>query len=298
MEQGRHPLRAADAMRVKALSFSDRSLIAVRAILRFASPASPGVNVLGIEVGCRRRTCFLATRFGGHPAEHHRSAHQRSRLTASGPPTAGSSSWLLLGGCRYAALARSRPNGGLHCETTRGSGGRARSLGTYPADQLALLIASADKADKRTRSIIELHFSAALLEYASDLQVGRFLPRKVDPNFFVQERSIDQVAALKEVASAPSIEQFFLSWEPRAPEYRALKAALADYRALAVAGGWPSVPLGDPLKPGMSDERVKALRARLAVTGAGLAQGGAGRGACLRRRIGRRRQGFPVPPRA
>src|SRR3954453_19589222 len=34
----------------------------------------------------------------------------------------------------------------------------------YPADQLALLIASADKADKRTRSVIELHFSAALLE--------------------------------------------------------------------------------------------------------------------------------------
>jgi murein L,D-transpeptidase YcbB/YkuD len=137
----------------------------------------------------------------------------------------------------------------------------------YPADQLALLIASADKADKRTRSVIELHFSAALLEYASDLQVGRFLPRKVDPNFFVQERSIDQLAALRKLAASSSLDQFFNAWQPSAPEYAALKSALADYRALAAAGGWPSVPLGNPLKPGMGDNRVAALRARLAVTG-------------------------------
>ena len=144
----------------------------------------------------------------------------------------------------------------------------------YPADQLAILIASADEADKRSRSIIELHFSAALLEYSSDLQVGRFLPRKVDPNFFVQERSIDQLAALKQLAASSSIEQFFLAWQPHASEYAALKAALSDYRALAAAGGWPSVPLGDALKPGMSDERVTALRARLAVTGEATVQAG------------------------
>jgi murein L,D-transpeptidase YcbB/YkuD len=43
---------------------------------------------------------------------------------------------------------------------------------------------------------------------------------------------------------------------------------LADYRAIAASGGWPSVPLGEALKPGMSDDRVPALRARLAVTDA------------------------------
>jgi murein L,D-transpeptidase YcbB/YkuD len=255
-------------MRVKALSFPDRSLIAaeaVRAILRFAfllllvsmfsasrsAAAEPVFSPRDLAV-IRLNIIDLLTNDPDLPLPVRQ---RQAALLGYYSEDAGTLLWL--GADRTADfIAR-----------LRGAAADGLDPSSYPADQLALLIASADKADKRTRSIIELHFSAALLEYASDLQVGRFLPRKVDPNFFVQERSIDQVAALKQVASAPSIEQFFLSWEPSAPEYRALKAALSDYRALAVAGGWPSVPLGDPLKPGMSDERVKALRARLAVTG-------------------------------
>jgi L,D-transpeptidase YcbB len=137
---------------------------------------------------------------------------------------------------------------------------------SYPADRLALLMAAAADGDIRAKSIVELHFSAAFLEYASDIRVGRFLPHKVDPNFFVQERTIDQRAALRSLASAPSVEAFFAAWQPQAPEYAALKTTLAEYRAVVASGGWPSVPLGDTIKPGMSDERIPALRARLAVT--------------------------------
>jgi murein L,D-transpeptidase YcbB/YkuD len=111
----------------------------------------------------------------------------------------------------------------------------------YPADQLAKLMAAASETNSRGRAIIELHYSAAFLQYASDLQVGRFLPRKVDPDFFQEGRAIDQVAALDGVGAAPDLDRFFLSWQPQAPEYADLRAALADYRALAqrrwLAGG-------------------------------------------------------------
>ncbi len=137
---------------------------------------------------------------------------------------------------------------------------------SYPADQLDKLNAAAAETNSRGKAIVELHFSAAFLQYASDLQVGRLLPHKVDPDFFQEERTIDPLAALTGVAAAPSLDRFFLAWQPSAPEYAGLRAALADYRALAAAGGWPTVPLGDALKPGMSDPRVPALRARLAVT--------------------------------
>lgn len=136
----------------------------------------------------------------------------------------------------------------------------------YPAEQLAKLMAAADATNSRGRAIIELHFSAAFLQYASDLQVGRVLPHKVDPDFFQEGRSIDQLAALAGVGAAPNLDRFFLAWQPQAPGYADLRAALADYRALAAAGGWPTVPLGESIKPGMSDPRVPALRARLAVT--------------------------------
>jgi L,D-transpeptidase YcbB len=137
---------------------------------------------------------------------------------------------------------------------------------SYPADQLEQLNAAVGATNSLGRAIVELHFSAAFLQYASDLQVGRFLPHKVDPDFFQEGRSIDQLAALQGLAAAPNLDQFFIAWQPPAPEYADLRAALADYRALAGAGGWPGVSLGDTIKPGMSDPRVPALRARLAVT--------------------------------
>jgi murein L,D-transpeptidase YcbB/YkuD len=148
----------------------------------------------------------------------------------------------------------------------RGADGDGLDPAAYPADRLGLLMASAAGGDIRAQSIVELHFSAAFLEYASDIRVGRFLPHKIDPNFFAEARTIDQDAALKGLAAAPSVDAFFDAWQPRAPEYADLKATLADYRAIAAGGGWPQVPLGETLKPGMSDERVPVLRARLAVT--------------------------------
>ncbi|MCB1487409.1 MAG: L,D-transpeptidase family protein [Bauldia sp.] len=137
---------------------------------------------------------------------------------------------------------------------------------SYPIEQLVRLSEAVPVTDARGRAIIELHFSAAFLEYASDLKVGRFLPRKVDPDFFLQKREINQVAALDQLAAAKNLDHFFISWQPSIPEYAALRVALSDYRALLANGGWPTVPLGDTLKPGMSDPRVPALRARLAVT--------------------------------
>jgi murein L,D-transpeptidase YcbB/YkuD len=47
----------------------------------------------------------------------------------------------------------------------------------------------------------------------------------------------------------------------------ALKSALAQYRAIASAGGWPAVPDGPALRQGSSGSAVARLRQRLAVTG-------------------------------
>jgi murein L,D-transpeptidase YcbB/YkuD len=136
----------------------------------------------------------------------------------------------------------------------------------YPGKALAEVDQESPTLGMRELGIAELYFSAAFLQYTSDLRVGRVLPRKVDPDFFLQSRTIDELAALKSLAKASSLETFFAAWEPRHPLYRALHKALAQYRALAAKGGWGSVPLGPSLHPGQSDARVPAIRARLAVT--------------------------------
>jgi murein L,D-transpeptidase YcbB/YkuD len=53
---------------------------------------------------------------------------------------------------------------------------------------------------------------------------------------------------------------------PRVFLYDRFKTALAEYRAIQANGGWASVPSGPTLRPGMTDERVPALAARLTVT--------------------------------
>ena len=55
---------------------------------------------------------------------------------------------------------------------------------------------------------------------------------------------------------------------PNHQAYTSLKKALNDYRKLSgTGGGWSKVPQGPSLKPGMQDDRVKALRNRLLATG-------------------------------
>ncbi len=54
---------------------------------------------------------------------------------------------------------------------------------------------------------------------------------------------------------------------PQHPDYLALRQGLARYRQMAARGGWPRVPAGPGLKPGMSGERVAALKARLRASG-------------------------------
>jgi murein L,D-transpeptidase YcbB/YkuD len=136
----------------------------------------------------------------------------------------------------------------------------------YPSKQLATLAATGSSTDKRGLAIIELYFSSAFLEYASNLKVGRFLPNKIDPNFFIESRTIDQPSALKDLAQTDSIDRFFDAWQPPSQRYAALRSVLAKYRALAAKGGWRTVPLGESIRPGMTDPRIPAIRARLSIT--------------------------------
>lgn len=136
----------------------------------------------------------------------------------------------------------------------------------YPASQLADLWAALPQADQRSQAIIELHMASAFLQYVSDLKVGRVLPARVDPDFFLAERQIDQVDALNGLSQSPDTNAYIDMWQPTAPDYANLRVALSSYRQLEARGGWPRVAMGETLKPGMTDARIVALRTRIDVT--------------------------------
>src|SRR5262249_28657941 len=101
------------------------------------------------------------------------------------------------------------------------------------------------------------------------LRFGKVDPVALNPNWNSKQDLMgrDPAVTIQNAIDAPSIRDFADAAIPRVFLYQRIKAALAQYRALAAAGGWPALPSGPTLKPGMSDARVPKLAERLAITG-------------------------------
>jgi murein L,D-transpeptidase YcbB/YkuD len=114
---------------------------------------------------------------------------------------------------------------------------------------------------------IDLRLTDAFLRFAADLYNGAVNPDLIYSDCRYNLPETDLAAALESAVTGGHVRQALAALAPPHAGYRALKAALAQYRALAARGGWPEVPAGPSLKPGDRGERVAALRARLEASG-------------------------------
>jgi murein L,D-transpeptidase YcbB/YkuD len=133
----------------------------------------------------------------------------------------------------------------------------------YPTEHLERLSGIAGFGGPRSIAQVELYFSAILLRFARDLKVGRFLPTKIDPKLYWQEKRIDPLRALMLFARARDTGTFISQWQPGIADYANLKALLAAYRRIEAAGGWPAVPHVDAIRPGEQSPVVATIHARL-----------------------------------
>ena len=108
----------------------------------------------------------------------------------------------------------------------------------------------------------------ALIRYGYHLHFGKIDAASLDPDWNLTRRlqNVEPVKVLEQAVAAADLEEFLATrLEPDVPFYTRLRAALARYREIAAAGGWPAVPEGPTLRPGDSDPRIAALRKRLSV---------------------------------
>lgn len=99
-----------------------------------------------------------------------------------------------------------------------------------------------------------------------------------DWSFEREFRSDDPAQALAEVLSSGNLAAELEALPIQHPAYSRMMAALAEYRGIQDAGGWPRIGDGPTLKVGDQDARVATLRTRLEVTG-DFPPAGSGRGA-------------------
>jgi murein L,D-transpeptidase YcbB/YkuD len=101
------------------------------------------------------------------------------------------------------------------------------------------------------------------------LYLGKVDPEKLSSQWNFASRPVDEergFAALTRALDSGQVRETFQRARPQHVWYQRGRERLKEYRALAAAGGWPTIPDGPTLKPGMSDPRVAAMRTRLQVT--------------------------------
>jgi murein L,D-transpeptidase YcbB/YkuD len=138
----------------------------------------------------------------------------------------------------------------------------AASEGLRPSDYLTPdLDPAGAKGDPLKMAALETAFSGAALRYASHIYNGRIRPQSVSENFDIAPKKLDEAALLVQLATSPDPVSVLTALEPIHAEFRALKAALATFEDKTADRPAP-IETGPSLKPGMSDPRVPALRAR------------------------------------
>jgi murein L,D-transpeptidase YcbB/YkuD len=133
------------------------------------------------------------------------------------------------------------------------------------------------RAELRTAKTLPDAEQAALEILATDammlglyhLYLGKVDPEKLSSQWNFESRPVDVergFAAITQALASGQVRQTFDRARPQHVWYQRGRERLREYRGLAAVGGWPTIPDGPTIKPGMSDPRVPVLRSRLQFT--------------------------------
>ena len=115
----------------------------------------------------------------------------------------------------------------------------------------------------------EIKLSMAVITYAHHASVGRVHWSRVSADISYDQKPPEPADVLAKMVEAKDIAAALDSYEPQMPQYNALKAKLAEYRAGKTETGKAADCGGPAPKVGAQDDRVPQLRDRLGVPGDG-----------------------------
>jgi murein L,D-transpeptidase YcbB/YkuD len=144
----------------------------------------------------------------------------------------------------------------------------AQLYGLDPDDYALPGLALAYPDDVKLRAEVDVAFSRAVALFVTHLASGRMRPAEISRIITLEPQRPEVGDALARLSRTAGVAAALHRYEPAHPQYRALKAALAELRAANDDTTRVVVPEGALLRPGKRDARVPALRARLGLAGA------------------------------
>jgi len=111
---------------------------------------------------------------------------------------------------------------------------------------------------------LDVSLTGTYFLWASDYYRGVVVPAEhQEIEWDVKQNKVRLDRALMVVLGEKKSKYPYANFSPVHPEYSRLKKALADYRKIQKAGGWPLITASPKLKPGQSSAVVPAIRKRL-----------------------------------
>jgi murein L,D-transpeptidase YcbB/YkuD len=145
--------------------------------------------------------------------------------------------------------------------------------GLTPADyHLATLERLVGRVDRTPLDTAQLDLLAtdAYTELTYHLYFGKVDPVSIDSRWNFERRQMNESDAVQFVLGALTAADIANAIDKERPDhwmYQAMAKALAEYRRIESAGGWPTITDGPTLRRGVTDPRVAALRQRLSASG-------------------------------
>lgn len=157
-----------------------------------------------------------------------------------------------------------------HARVARNTLQRADEQGLKAADYVTRTPDHSASQEELARADAAL--TRNVLAYARDVSTGRLSPAEGYQDAALTATPIDIVGELLAAIEGNSVDAFLARLPPPHEEYGKLVTALARYRGLAKAGGWPIVPAGKEIKIGSEDPRLEILKRRLDAENPGYAR--------------------------
>jgi murein L,D-transpeptidase YcbB/YkuD len=127
-----------------------------------------------------------------------------------------------------------------------------------------------DPTVERRLADLDLTLTYNFLVLAASTATGRLQPDTLQTDWYTQPRNVDLDVVLTRALGPDGMAKALASVAPPNPAYVHLREAFARYGEIVKRGGWPQIPAGPRLSlgaTGATGERVRLLRARLAIEG-------------------------------
>ncbi len=153
--------------------------------------------------------------------------------------------------------------------------------GLVPADYhlaaIGKLAAANGAGDAATAARLDILMSDAVAAMADHMHYGRVQPARLNPEWNADPRdgAPPLETTLAAIAGGGSVHTAIERQRPDHFIYRGLLETYDHLRTIVANGGWPRVPAGRKLVPGVRDARIPVVRRRLRVSGEFDGQGGA-----------------------